>query len=118
MRYNTFKHFVEYRLVEELLEKIVDLDKRRELKAELSHYPYSASHPEELTWPFYSSYDYQDVLMKKGIAKKISVGDGELILADIFDSVNSVEHDLRQNLKEMLFEKAYAWVEKAIAAQK
>ncbi len=114
MRYNTFKHFAEYRYVEELLCDIADLDKRAALKAELSHYPFSPlAEPYELTWPFYDSESYQDVLVDRGIAKKLALGEGEIVYADIFDSVNEVEKDLRKFPKQMLFEKAYEWVKKA-----
>ena len=119
MMYNTFKHFAEYRLVEELLNRIANEEKREALKAELSHYPFPTdAEPDMLVWPFYSSLDYQDVLLNHGIAKKIPVGNGELICADIFESVNAVEKDLRLDPQEMLFPKAYAWVKKAIEAQK
>lgn len=119
MLYNTFKHFAEYRLVEELLTKIHDEKRRAELKAELSHYPFpSTAEPDELVWPFYSSLEYQDVLLKRGLAKKISAGNGELICVDVFESVNAVEQDLRKRPQEMLFPKAYQWVQKALAAQK
>ena len=113
MLYNTFKHFAEYRYVEELLCGVSDLEKRDRLKAELSHYPFSPSaEPYELTWPFYNSEAYQDVLLDRGIAKKFALGEGEIVFADIFDSVNEVEKDLRKYPKQMLLEKAYEWVKK------
>ncbi len=119
MLYNTFKHFAEYRLVEELLSGVQDEKTRTALKAELSHYPFPpVAKPWELVWPFYDSLAYQDVLLKRGIAKKIAVGEGELLCTDVFDSVNAVEKDLRERSKEMLYEKAYAWVEKARNAGK
>lgn len=119
MLYNTFKHFAEYRFVEELLTNIKDKNTRAELKAELSHYPFSpTAQPWELVWPFYDSFAYQDELLKRGILKKIQVGKGEILCADVFDSVNAVEKDLRERSKEMLYEKAYAWVEKARNAGK
>ena len=115
MTYNTYKHFIEYRFVEELLGKIKNEERRAHIKSLLSHYPYSATTMEELVWPAYSSLKFQDVLLDEGLAKKISVGDGEIIVTDIFEMVNRTEKALRENIKEMTHSLAYEWVKKAMA---
>ena len=118
MRSNTFKHFIEYRYVEELLENIKDIQKRAYIKSLVSHYPYTATVMDELVWPAYSSSLFQNVLLDEGIAKKIKVGDGEIIVTDIFDMVNRTEKALRDDTENMTHALAYDWVKKALDAAK
>jgi len=116
MRYNTYKHFSEYRFVEELLSNIKDPAMREKIKGELHHYPYSNVTEDTVRWPFYSSFDFQETLLREGIARKTELGEGMLIAADIFDMVKRTDRALREDYKNMLKPHMAEWVERARAA--
>ena len=107
MKYHTFKHFSEYRFVEDVLGGISDPEKRLEIRDKLTHYTTWKRAP--LVWPFYSSADFQSRLEKLGIARKLSLGEGELILCDIFDAVNEVDKALREEPENMLGGEGLKW---------
>ena len=109
MRYNTLKHFSEYRFVEDLLISIKDDEARKKVRSKLSHYPYNADSPDFL-WPFYSSLDYSETLENEGILKRAKLGNSELILCDIYDSVTSVDRAMRKFPKKMFSEKVLNWI--------
>lgn len=111
MKYNTFKHFCEYRLVEEILNGIENSEKRDAAKQSLSHYPVAPGEP--LVWPFYNSEQFGITLEKMGIAKRISLGDGDIICADIYDMVNATEKALRDDMQNMISSRALPWIENA-----
>ena len=100
MKYHTFKHFSEYRFVEWVLNKIPDAENREMMKDKLACYgkPWN----DAIVWPFYSSLMFQQRLEELGIAKKIAVGNGEIICCDIFDAVSETDSALRENTEEIL----------------
>jgi len=112
MKYNTFKHFSEYRLVEWALENIKDEEKRLEMRGRLTHYTTFNKTP--MVWPFYNSFTFQQRLEELGIAKKISLGEGEIILCDIFDAVNEVDKALHNEPDTMLGGEGLAWFKDAV----
>ena len=116
MLYNTYKHFSEYRFVEELLLGVKDEKRRETLRSELVHYPYHGTGPEDIMWPFYSSLDFEKTLLSEGLAKKIRLGDGDLILTDIYESVSRVDRALREDYKNLLYPHVIDWVDRVIAA--
>ena len=93
MKYHTFKHFSEYRFVEWVLDRIADPEKKDMMREKLTSYEKFAERP--LVWPFYRSYDFQLELEKLGIAKKISLGEGEIVCCDVFDAVSETDRALR-----------------------
>ena len=103
MKYHTFKHFVEYRFVEWVLEKISDPEKREMMKNKLACYERFAERP--IVWPFYNSYEFQLQLEEKGMVKKIALGEGDIICCDIFDTVNETDKAFREE-DPKLFETA------------
>ena len=117
MMYNTLKHFSEYRFVERLLSSIQNEEKREEIRSYLYHYPVPRGTTEEtMRWPFYSSEKFQEVLLNEGIAKRIPLGEGELIVCDIYDSVTRVDKALWEEPEAMLKPHMYEWVLRARAA--
>lgn len=101
MRCNTFKHFSEYRFVNDLLCAIKDNKRREEVKSLLSHYPYNASAPDFL-WPFYSSEEFMKVLENDGLLRKVKLGKSSLILCDVYDATSRVDVALRQSPEEFV----------------
>lgn len=114
MKYHTYKHFSEYRLVEEALAAISDEAKREEIKRELDHYPYQGG--PDLVWPFYNSNLFCSELEKMGIAKRRTLGQGEIICVDTFDSVNATDEALRADPEGMIVPPGCRWYRKALAA--
>ena len=62
-----------------------------------------------MVWPFYNSFEFQQRLEDMGIARRLPLGEGELVFCDIFDSVNAVDRALREETDKMLGERAYGW---------
>lgn len=115
--YNTFKHFAEYRLVERLLENVGDEAKRRELLLMLLHKP-PVAHPEgkEQIWLFFSMPRLEPLLFEAGIARKASVGEGELVLCDVFEMTAFTEQILWECPERIVeSEQALAWIKQARA---
>ena len=107
MKYHTFKHFCEYRFVEDVLSGIEDHVSREEMKNRLSGYPWKKGVP--LLWPFYDSEKFTEKLEDNGLIKRISVGNGEILCADIFDCVNATDHALRTNTENMISKEVCEW---------
>ncbi len=101
----TFKHFIEARWVEELLNSVKDEAKREEFSARLSKYPASAP----FTWPMYSTRAFGPKFAEAGIAKIIPVGEGEIICGDAKECVDFVDKTLRENVFTMTVEGFQQW---------
>jgi len=117
MLYNTYKHFVEYRFVEELLDAIRDPQQKAALQAEIHTYDSlnKGNSAETINWPFYSSIDFQETLLAEGIAKKIPLGNGFLIACDTYDMVNRTDRAIRADSDTMLAPHMADWVRRARA---
>ena len=118
--YNTFKHFSEYRLAERLLNDVSDEEIRKDLQLTLSHKP-PILHPagKEQVWLYFSMPKLEPLLFDAGIAHRIPLGNGSLILCDIFDMVNFTEAMLWNTPEKIIESKdALAWIEKARAAKR
>jgi aminoglycoside N3'-acetyltransferase len=117
--YNTFKHFAEYRLTEKLLDGVGDAARRDALRAELRHMPpVKAPEGVEQIWPYYTAKLLEPMLFETGIAKRISIGEGELILFDIYEMMTFTE-DVLENSPERIVESkaALGWITRAKAAE-
>ena len=100
MKYHTFKHFSEYRFAEWVLDKIADPEAKALMAGKLHCYERYSARP--IVWPFYNSYEFQLRLEKLGIAKKIALGEGEVICCDVFDAVSETDRALHENTEEIL----------------
>lgn len=118
--YNTFKHFAEYRLAERLLNHIDDEDRRRGLRDLLLHKP-PIPHPQgkEQLWLFFSMPKLESLLFDAGLARKLPLGNGHLILCDIFEMTEFTE-EILWNAPEKIIEskEALAWIKEAKASAK
>jgi len=86
MRFNTFKHFAEYMLVEQYLAQITDIRRKCAAMAALSR------HGVQGVWPFYDSVKMQEELDRLGLVRHASCGNARLlgVRADV-----AVDHTLR-----------------------
>lgn len=101
---NTMKHFAEHRSVERLLNGIKDEKLRQAMQLELKHNP-PVEPPEgvEQIYPFFKARLMEPMLFAQGIARKVSLGEGELILCDVQKMVPFMEYML-ENEPEKIFE--------------
>ena len=109
MKYNTFKHFSEYRLVEKVLGAVSDPEKKEALAERISRY----GNTEGKIWPWYNSGDFQLRLEEMGIAKRISLGQGEIVCCDIFDAVSAVDKALVEEPETMMKGAILDWLKEA-----
>ena len=116
--YNTFKHFAEYRLVERLLLRVEDAEKREALVRELQHKP--ATEPPagvEQIWPYYTARLLEPLLFEAGIARATALGEGRVILCDVFEAMSFAEEILRTAPERIVeSEAALDWIARARAA--
>jgi len=117
-RYNTFKHFAEYRLAEKLLDDIKDSAKRDALRLELMHMPHvKAPEGVEQIWFYYTAKLLDPMVFEAGIARRVAIGDGELILCDVYDMMSFAEDVLAKSPERIIEnEKALDWIARAKAA--
>ena len=101
----TFKHLIEHRWIEELLNAVKDEAKREEFQARLSKYPASAP----FTWPMYSTRTFGPKFQEAGIAKIIPVGEGEIICGDAKELVDFTDKTLRENVFTITVEGFQQW---------
>ena len=120
MTYNTYKHFVEYRFVEELLDNIKDPDKKAALKAYIHTYdsPDKGRTEETIHWPFYDSGRFEETLLNEGIAKRVRLGNGYLIACDIYEMVTRTDRAMREDTDGMLCPHMADWARRARASAK
>lgn len=117
---NTMKHFAEHRSVERLLNAIKDEDQRRSLLLELEHNP-PVQPPEGVKQicPFFKARFLEPMLFEKGIARRVTLGEGELILCHVQTMIPFMEYML-ENHPEQIIEKPEVidWFVRAIEAGK
>ena len=101
----TFKHLIEHRWIEELLNSVKDEAKREEFSARLSKYPAYAPY----VWPMYSTRAFGPKMAEAGVAKIIPVGEGEIICGDAKECVDFVDKTLRENVFTMTVEGFQQW---------
>lgn len=101
----TFKHFVEYRLMEELLGAVKNEEKREEFRSKHSHF--GATPP--FTWPSFSTRAFGPKMAEAGIAKIIPVGEGEIICLDARECVDYTDKTLRENILTITPEPFHQW---------
>ena len=97
MKKMTFKHLVEAWTVEYLLGRIKDEEKRAEFKAKLTQ-AYFRGPDDPYVFPYYKpSIEFTEVLCEMGAAKRIAVGEGEIICADVYETLNAMMDSIKQD---------------------
>ena len=122
MTYNTYKHFAEYKFVEDMLARVKSDELRAKLKSEIAYPPLPpGTLNKSYFWPFMNSTAFEDVLLAEGIAKKVKLGEGELILCDIYEMQKRTELEQKSNPIGIIAEEhqaAIPFVERLIEASK
>jgi len=80
MRCNTFKHFVEYRVVEKWLKTIENKPEYSELKSEIRTFD------KQGIWPFYDAEKMQIILENHGMIKKAPCGNAVFLCVNSKDT--------------------------------
>jgi aminoglycoside N3'-acetyltransferase len=88
MRKNTMKHFMEYRVVNETLEKIKDEETHKRLKDKIWHFKDFRNRGDKI-WPFHNAEQLQRELDKAGMVRKAICGKAELICVNIKEMVDT-----------------------------
>ncbi len=97
MKKMTFKHLVEAWTVNYLIDRIKDEEKRAEFKAKITQ-AYFRKPEDPYVFPFYKpSIPFTEVLIEKGAAKRITVGEGEIICADVFETLNAMMESIKED---------------------
>ena len=101
---NTFKHFCEYRLVEEILAKISDRPFAETQKRKLRHFENDVQIGTE--WPYVMNTS--EILEKTDLIQKTQCGLSTFVLMNVPLMVNAIEKAIRQNPSRYLF--AQSWL--------
>jgi aminoglycoside 3-N-acetyltransferase len=114
MRVNTFKHFMEYRVVNETLEKIKDDEAQNRLKEKIWHFSHFDNR-EGRVWPFHNAEQLQRALEKAGLVKKSVCGKAELICVNIRDMVDNGMKWFTEEPEAWYTPEVIAWLKEAEA---
>lgn len=87
MRKNTFKHFMEYIVVDEALSKIADRDERENLKNRVWDFKHFDSR-ENRMWPFHNAEQLQQKLDESGYVRKSRCNEATLMCINVRDMVD------------------------------
>jgi aminoglycoside 3-N-acetyltransferase len=88
MQVNTYRHFMEHRIVERLLAAVADPARRRSLREKLWNYGCDNT---TRVWPNTNGEQLQEALDKTGLIKKASCGDARLLCLPIHEMVDFSE---------------------------
>jgi aminoglycoside N3'-acetyltransferase len=112
MKYNTFKHLVETRFVEGLLEDIEDGEYREVLKAKLWRFG------AEGVWPFYDSERMQGELEKRSLLRHAVCGDASLIAVSAKSSFDTAFECLRESPGNWYDGEVFSWIRSCLGGRK
>ncbi|MCL2517896.1 MAG: AAC(3) family N-acetyltransferase [Oscillospiraceae bacterium] len=106
MMYNTLKHLIEYKMVEEVLNGVQDANYRDSKRAQLRHY---ARFEEGGLWPFYSSEQMQYVLEEAGLVRKAQCGNATYVCSDVKPMCDFTEHKLKTEPEKWMGSEMAQW---------
>jgi len=101
---NTFRHFCEYRLVEELLPKFENRPFGKEQKRKIRHFEDNLQVGTE--WPYVMNSE--EILKKADLLSYAKCGSSNFVLMEIQPMVNAIEKAIRQDPARHLF--AQGWL--------
>ncbi len=104
MLYNTFKHYIEYRIVEDKLNAITDEAAKEKLIERLWLFGRKG------VWPFHSAPEIQNDLDKAGLLKKSNCGDAEFLLANAREVYDLARDVLEREAATRYSPEAYEWL--------
>jgi len=110
MRYNTFKHLIEYRIVEKWLKALEGKPEYDELKAEIWTFGNQG------VWPFHDAVKLQGVLEEHGMVKKAPCGDTEYLCVNSKDICDFADALFEKEPENWYGEKVIDWYNRWKAA--
>jgi len=112
MRYNTFKHYIEYRVVEDKLNAIKNKAAYDELFDQLWQYGKRG------IWPMHNALQLQDALDEAGLLKRAPCGDTEYLCANAVDVYDYAREHMDKEPEKWYSAEAAAWLRKCDEAAK
>ena len=104
---HTFKHYVEYLLVNEVLDN-VESELYEECKAQVKYSLLPNPNPNGI-WPYYNAERMMEVFDKAGIVKYGKCGNAKLMLIDVYESCVVADKAIRSDMKSWMNEPTYNW---------
>ena len=112
MRYNTMKHMIEGRYMEELLSAVKDGDRRRELKAQVQTF----DNRWEGVWLYYNADQMQEHLTGLGLVRSTQCGQATLYCVDSGPASDAALDALRREPDRWFSGKKLEWIQGCRAA--
>lgn len=107
MKYNTFKHMIEGRYTEELLEHVASPQRREQLQSQL----WTFENRWQGIWLFYDSEKMQAYLAELGLVKKTQCGNAAVYCVDAKAASDAALEALRSDPQRWYSGKELAWIE-------
>ena len=115
MRVNTFKHFMEYRIVDEALARIKNESDRQRLKDKIWDFRHYGNHADKI-WPFHKGEQLQAALEQAGLLRRAACGKGELLCVNIREMVDAGLKWFAEDPAAWYAPDVLAWLSEAEAA--
>ena len=113
MRYNTMKHMIEGRYMEQLLAEVADEEKRRELKAQVQTFDNRWTG----IWLYYNAEKMQTHLTSLGLVRSTVCGQATLYCVDSRPASDAALDALRGSPETWFSGKSLEWIRACQAAQ-
>lgn len=110
MKYNTYKHFVEYRVVERKINSILDPDLKREKLSRIKDFSFFENMEDTRLWPFHDAEKMQVELEKRGLIKKAPLGKTHILCLNIKEMVDAIDEILSLNLENWYDDEIITWL--------
>lgn len=114
MRYNTFKHMIEGKYIEELLAAIPDPEKRKHLQGQLRTFENKGTG----VWLYYASEIMQGHLKELGLVTETTCGNATLYCVDTTLASDAALDELRAHPENWYTDEKLAWINECKAAAK
>jgi len=109
MQSNTMKHLIEYQFIDDMLSKISDENKRKELFGRLR----AMNKMDTMCWPFSSGITTQEWCDRAGLLKKVKCGNAELVFFRAKDTNDYSEKIYFEHPEEFWNEEFIPWFNEA-----
>ncbi len=117
LAYNTFKHFAEYKFVDDVLQSIGDEAVRREAEDKIARFDDHNYYVEfgdwrGKVWPFHDGVQAQKMLAEKGLLNSALCGQSTFITVKIREFVDFMWNEFAFNPDKWVSEECAAWIKK------
>lgn len=106
-RYNTMKHAVEARYVEDVLNKVKDPEQREVLRARVATFGHFTGVE---VWPMYNGQQMHEILDQKGLITHAKCGQAEWLLVDMQTFCDAAYEELSKNPDAWCNDMTKAWL--------